>query len=134
MRKQGIGIVANVEEDFGDCFVLQDILQGFFLGARGFESLGAESMHIDETDARGSWDAGINQKGKNGNRALATEVYALEIDIHGWFAWLWRCMVQDQPVDQLANLLRCFDDFGVDFLHVCEALDFRLPQEWSGMG
>jgi hypothetical protein len=46
-------------------------------------------MHIEEADASG-WDSRIDRKGEDGKGALTAEVYAFEIDVHGWRVWDWR--------------------------------------------
>lgn len=66
-------------------------------------------MHIEESDASGR-DSRIDHKGEHGKGALTAEVYAFEIDIHGWRVWDWRCVAEDESVDQITDLLRRIDD------------------------
>ena len=70
-------------------------------------------MHIEEADASRR-DSRIDQKGEDGKGALTAEVYAFEIDVHGWRVWNWRCMAEDEPVDQITDLLRRVDNLCPD--------------------
>lgn len=56
-----------------------------------------------------------HSKGENGNGALSAEVYAFEIDVHGWLKRLWWCIAQDELVDKITDLLRCINNLCFDF-------------------
>jgi hypothetical protein len=56
----------------------------------------------------------LEQKGEDGKGALLAKVYAFKINIYGWLVQLWRCMLEDELVDQISNLLCCVDDLHLD--------------------
>ncbi len=74
-------------------------------------------MHIEEAHASGR-DSRIDHEGEDGKGALTTEVYAFEIDVHGWRVWDWRCVAEDEPVDQITDLLRRIDNLYLDVPHI----------------
>lgn len=74
-------------------------------------------MHIEESDASGR-DSRIDHKGEHGKGALTAEIYAFEIDVHGWRVWDWRCVAEDESVDQITDLLRRIDDPYFDVPHI----------------
>src|SRR5205814_8445141 len=78
-------------------------------------------MHIEEADASGR-DSRINHKGEDGKGALTAEIYAFKIDVHSWRVWDWRRMAEDEPVDQITDLLHHVDNLCLDVPHI----KFRL--------
>lgn len=74
-------------------------------------------MHIEEADESGR-DSRIDHKGEDGKGALTAEVYAFEIDVHGRRVWDWRCVAEDEPVDQITYLLRRIDNLYLDVPHI----------------
>jgi hypothetical protein len=73
-------------------------------------------MYINKVNTSAQY-ARIDKKGKDGNGALTAEVYALEIDVHGWRVRNRRCMAEDELVDQFTDLLCSVYNFCFEVLH-----------------
>lgn len=54
--EEGVGVVADVEEDFFDVLRLEDLLEGYVIGFGGCEGSGTEGVDVDEVDFGGQWD------------------------------------------------------------------------------
>jgi len=66
-------------------------------------------VHINQIDTSGR-GASVDKKGEDGNGALATEVDAFEINLHGERFRNCGCMMADDTVDPSDDLLRSIGD------------------------
>lgn len=77
---QGVGVVADVEEDFGNDDGLEDCFQGCAGGACDCEGLFAQTVDVDEVDCVAWFDEDGDQR----ERPVSGEVVAFEVDEEAW--------------------------------------------------
>ena len=88
----------------GDLRCWKELSGSCILYSGDIERSCTQQLHIEEADASGR-DSRIGHKSEDGKGALTAEVYAFEIDVHGWRVWDWRCVAEDEPVDQITGFV-----------------------------